>query len=186
MMRVQVKSTLIELVQDDITRQDTEAIVNAANNSLLGGGGVDGAIHRAAGPGLLAETRTLGGCDTGDARLTQGYNLKARYIIHTVGPVYNPHEPEVPQLLRSAYHRSLQLALERGIQSIAFPAVSTGVYGYPLREAAEIALDTVIGFVSEHEGIALVRFVLFDDSALQVYETVLKRLVDQKEDLRIV
>lgn len=185
-MQANVSSTLIELVQDDITQQDTEAIVNAANKSLLGGGGVDGAIHRAAGPGLLAETRTLGGCATGDARLTQGYNLKARYVIHAVGPVYHPNDPEVPQRLRSAYRRSMQLAFERGIKSIAFPAISTGVYGYPLHEAADIALDTVISFVSEHNGFTLVRFVLFDSAALQVYERALARLAEKKEDLRIV
>jgi O-acetyl-ADP-ribose deacetylase (regulator of RNase III) len=185
-MRAHVHSAVIELVQGDITLQDTDAIVNAANTSLLGGGGVDGAIHKAAGPGLLAETRTLGGCDTGDARITRGYNLKARYIIHAVGPVYRPHDPEVARLLASAYRRSMQLAVEHGIKSIAFPAISTGVYGYPLREAAEIALETVISFVGEHDPFTLVRFVLFDGAAFGVYAGTLNRLADKRKDLRIV
>ena len=182
-MRTTINAALVELVQGDITAQDTEAIVNAANNSLLGGGGVDGAIHRAAGPGLLAETRTLGGCKTGDAKITLGYNLKAQYVIHAVGPVYRPHDPEVARLLASAYRRSMQLAHEHGIKSIAFPAISTGVYGYPLDEAADIALETVTSFVAKHGGFELVRFVLYGSSAYEVYHDALQRLTGTKKDL---
>ena len=185
-MRTQIRSTTIELVQGDITQQDTEAIVNAANSSLLGGGGVDGAIHRAAGPDLLRETRTLGGCNTGDARITKGYRLKARYVIHAVGPVYQPGSSQVAALLASAYRRSLELAHEHNIHSIAFPAISTGVYGYPLDEAAPLALQTVIQFVQEFNGFQLIRFVLFDRGAFQVYARALEHLVGEKEDLRLV
>jgi O-acetyl-ADP-ribose deacetylase (regulator of RNase III) len=184
MIRTQIKGTSIELVQGDITRQDTDAIVNAANSSLLGGGGVDGAIHRAAGPNLLAETRTLGGCNTGDAKITGGYNLKARHVIHAVGPVYRPRDPQVAQLLTSAYRRSMEIAHDRGIKTIAFPAISTGVYGYPLEEAAPLALRTVMDYVSVHDGFGLVRFVLFDASALQAFAEALEKLVAEIEDLR--
>jgi O-acetyl-ADP-ribose deacetylase (regulator of RNase III) len=176
-MRVQFHHTTLETLQGDITLESTDAIVNAANSSLLGGGGVDGAIHRAAGPGLLAETRTLGGCNTGDAKLSRGYNLNARYVIHTVGPVYQRNNPDCPRLLASAYRRSLEVAQAHGIQTIAFPAISTGVYGYPVEEATPIAVHTVYDFVKRETNIQLVRFVLFNQHTRQTYEDELHRLM---------
>ncbi|NOR05881.1 MAG: O-acetyl-ADP-ribose deacetylase [Deltaproteobacteria bacterium] len=175
-MEVKIGSSVLELIQGDITQQDTEAIVNAANRTLLGGGGVDGAIHWAAGPELLTECRTLGGCDTGDAVITRGYKLKAQYVIHTVGPVYKGPNPSTERLLESAYRRSLEVALAKGISSMAFPAISTGAYGYPLGEAASVALRTIIGFLQAHPEIKLVRFVLFNQRALEAFEESLGRL----------
>jgi O-acetyl-ADP-ribose deacetylase len=177
-MKATVGSSVIELVQGDITQQDTEAIVNAANRSLLGGGGVDGAIHRAAGPGLLAECRTLGGCETGDAVLTRGYLLKAKYVIHTVGPVYRGPDPRTERLLESAYRRSLEVALAKGIRSVAFPSISTGAYGYPLQEAAHAALRAVGNFLREHPEIQLVRFVLFGAEAFRAFEKAMNKAVE--------
>jgi O-acetyl-ADP-ribose deacetylase len=176
MIRAQIHHTTLELVQGDITRQETDAIVNAANSSLLGGGGVDGAIHQAAGPRLLAETRTLGGCKTGDAKISGGYNLKTRHVVHTVGPVYYRGDLAVAQLLASAYRRSLEVAAEHRLKTIAFPAISTGVYGYPLKEAAPIALRAVCEFVQRQEQITLVRFVLFDQQAFDEFASALDRL----------
>ena len=175
-MEVDVGPSVVELTQGDITKQDTDAIVNAANRSLLGGGGVDGAIHRAAGPELLAECRTLGGCETGEAVLTRGYRLKAQYVIHTVGPVYRGPSAATKRLFESAYRRSLEVALVKGIRSVAFPSISTGVYGYPLGEAAPVALGTAIQFVRDHPEIELVRFVLHGRRALETFQEALQRL----------
>ncbi len=165
----------IVIGQGDITTLKMDAIVNAANTSLLGGGGVDGAINRAAGPGLLAECRPIGGWPTGEARLTKGYRLPARYVIHTVGPVYRGR-PQDPQLLKSCYVNSLGLAKSNGIASIAFPAVSCGVYGYPIQEAAQIALDTAGTFLSDQPDIQRIVFALFSDADRKVYERVLNSM----------
>jgi O-acetyl-ADP-ribose deacetylase (regulator of RNase III) len=180
-MQVQINGSILELVEGDITKQDTEAIVNAANNSLLGGGGVDGAIHRAGGPEILDECRRLGGCDTGDAKITTGGRLRAKYVIHTVGPVYWREGAErAAELLSSAYRRSLEVAVENGVRSVAFPSISTGAYGYPLEEAAPIALKTALAFLSAQpeSGVKLVRFVLYGRLAYQVYQRALASLVD--------
>jgi O-acetyl-ADP-ribose deacetylase (regulator of RNase III) len=160
----------IEIVVDDITRQRVDAIVNAANRSLLGGGGVDGAIHRAAGPDLLAECRTLGGCPTGQARITRGYLLPARYVIHTVGPVWRGGGEDEPALLGACYRNSMQLASEHELTSIAFPAISTGIYGYPPESAARTALDAVKRFAESPTTVELVRFVCFDFDNKRIYE----------------
>ena len=160
----------------DITTADVECIVNAANSSLLGGGGVDGAIHRAAGPDLLRECRALHGCKTGEAKITGGYRLQARYVIHTVGPVYTG-APRDAELLRSCYWNSLELARAHGIRSIAFPAISTGVYGYPLRPATEIACQTVADWLSAHPDSPMaVLFACFDDRTSDVYREVWGKL----------
>ncbi len=166
----------VELVCGDITLQDTDAIVNAANNSLLGGGGVDGAIHRAGGSAILAECRRLGGCETGDAKITGGGRLKAKYVIHTVGPVYRDGRHNEPQLLASAYRRSVEVAVENGLRSLSFPSISTGAYGYPIAAAAHIALRTVADALRTHPQITLARFVLFSTSDLAVYEEALAEL----------
>ncbi len=176
-MRFEIDDSAIELVQGDITQQDTDAIVNAANSSLLGGGGVDGAIHRAAGPELLAECRTLGGCETGDAKITRGYRLKAKHVIHAVGPVYRDGRHGEDELLASAYCRSLEIAAEHHLQSVAFAAISTGIYGYPLQDAARIALRTILNFLQEHDEPTLVRMVLFDRRAFEVHQQVLQELL---------
>lgn len=166
----------IELRPGDITEFDGDAIVNAANSSLLGGGGVDGAIHRAAGPELLAECRTLGGCPTGQAKITSGYRLRAKFVIHTVGPVYGGGRHGEPELLRSCYECSLRLAVENGVKSIAFPAISCGVYGYPMEEAARIALGTTAEFLTRHGEIERVVFYLFGEQAMSVYSEALSEL----------
>ncbi len=171
-----IHQTRLELLEGDITRQDTDAIVNAANSSLLGGGGVDSAIHRAAGPELLAETRALGGCKTGDAKISRGYRLKARYVIHTVGPVYHSGDPQVADMLASCYRRSLEVAQEHHLGSIAFPSISTGAYGYPLELAAPIALGTVAAYLRQQSHITLVRFVLYNEAILGIYRQALNLL----------
>jgi len=162
----------IEIQQGDITRLKVDAIVNAANSRLLGGGGVDGAIHRAAGPQLLVECRTLGGCPTGEARITAGYNLPAKHVIHTVGPVYSGR-PQDARLLAGCYRSSLQMAVDNNLRSIAFPAISCGVYGYPIKDACKIAITTCVGFLKEHASLDRVVFVLFSDADRRIYEETL-------------
>ncbi|MGQ9526015.1 MAG: O-acetyl-ADP-ribose deacetylase [Armatimonadota bacterium] len=174
-MKAHIGESVIEILKGDITQQDTEAIVNAANRTLLGGGGVDGAIHRAGGPAILEECRKLGGCDTGDAKITTGGRLKAKYVIHTVGPVYQDGKHGEPDLLASCHRRSLEVASENGITSVAFPAISTGAYGYPLTEAAPVAITSVIEYLKAHQDIKLVRFVLFDEPAYKTFAAELKR-----------
>lgn len=168
--------TIIELIKGDITKLAVDAIVNAANNTLLGGGGVDGAIHRAAGPELVRECATLGGCETGDAKITMGYLLPARHVIHTVGPVWRDGNQGEPELLKKAYHSCFRLAREHAIRGIAFPAISCGVYGYPMREAAAIALSQAQEAIDQDNGLERVIFVLFNEEGLQVYREAAGRL----------
>jgi len=164
----------IELVQADITRLEVDAIVNAANTSLLGGGGVDGAIHRAAGRGLLDECRTLGGCPTGEAKITKGYNLPAKWVIHTVGPVWHGGRHGEDELLASCYRNSLALTEKHGIRTIAFPAISTGVYGFPMERAARIAVKEVAGFLEQNTSVEKVMLVCFDKFAHDVFAKALR------------
>lgn len=176
-MQVQVGTSVLELIEGDITIQDVDAIVNAANAALSGGGGVDGAIHRAAGPQLLDECRRLGGCKTGEARITNGYRLPARYVIHAVGPVFRSGRHGEAVLLANAYRASLELATEHLVSSIAFPAISTGVYGYPMEDAARIAFRTILDYMEEHPELRLVRYVLYDDRALAIHQRILEQVL---------
>lgn len=164
------------VVQGDITRQAVDAIVNAANAQLLRGGGVDGAIHRAAGPELQEECRTIGGCPTGEARITKGYRLPARHVIHTVGPVWHGGGRGEAALLASCYRRSLELALEHGVRTVAFPGISTGVYGYPLEDATRIAITTVGASLARMPAIEQVRLVTFGEQATEVAQRILAEL----------
>ena len=165
----------IEIIQGDITKVEVDAIVNAANKTLLGGGGVDGAIHRAAGPKLLEECRTLGGCETGEAKITRGYNLPAKFVIHTVGPIWHEGKSNEAELLRNCYLNSLKLAEEHGLKTIAFPAISTGAYGYPIEEAAKIAIKAVRDYLKNSK-IEKAILVLFSDRDRQVYERTMKQV----------
>jgi O-acetyl-ADP-ribose deacetylase (regulator of RNase III) len=170
---VKKSATKIDIGRGDITKLDVDAIVNAANTTLLGGGGVDGAIHRAAGPELLAECRTLGGCRPGEANITRGYNLPARFIIHTVGPVWSGGTRGEGEVLANCYRNSLQLAVDNGIKTIAFPAISCGTYRYPISEAAQIALETTREFLPNRENIDKVIFVVTNDQILEAYRRLL-------------
>ena len=169
----------IEIIQGDITKQSVDAIVNAANTSLLGGGGVDGAIHRAAGPELLAECRTLHGCRTGEAKITKGYRLPAKFVIHTPGPVWHGGGQNEDALLASCYRSCLTLAAEHGLKTVDFPSISTGVYRFPLDRAAGIAIGTIAAFLREHPEIERVRMVCFDAKTRGFYEAALRRLEAQ-------
>jgi len=175
-IRTKINQALIELICGDITEETTDAIVNAANKRLAGGAGVDGAIHRAGGPVIMEECRKIGGCPTGSAVITSGGNLKAKYVIHAVGPVYRGGGQEA-SLLQSAYRKSLELAVEKKLQSISFPAISAGVYGYPLDEASQIALSTCIHFAQTKTEMKLIRHVLFSGTIYDIFSAQLKKLL---------
>ena len=176
-MEVKIGEARLEIVEGDITRQEVDAIVNAANSSLQRGGGVDGAINLAGGPQIQEECRRIGGCPTGEARLTTGGNLPARYVIHAVGPIYRGGSQQEAELLASCYRESLRLASAKDLTSVAFPSISTGAYGYPINEAARIALKTVMDYLSQHPEIKLARFVLFGQAAYGAYEKALRELL---------
>jgi len=177
---ITINKTKLSLIMGDITKQKTDAIVNAANNSLLGGGGVDGAIHRAGGPKILEECIKIrekqGGCKTGEAVITFGGNLSAKYVIHTVGPIWRGGNNRESDLLANCYKNSLKLAVEKGIKTISFPSISTGAYGYPLEKAAETALNTVIDFLQKDDSLSEVVFVLFGQQNYDAYEKALNKI----------
>jgi len=174
--KYKIGNSILELAVGDITVQDTEAVVNAANKALSPGGGVSGAIHRAAGPELWDECRTLGGCRTGEAKLSRGYNLKAKYVIHTLGPVYSGSKSD-PEDLRDCYKNSLLLASRNKIKSVSFPSISTGIFGYPVNEASRVALKTITNFLEEHPEIELVRMVLFTEGDYGIYKASLDKIL---------
>jgi len=176
-MQTKFNQTLIELICGDITRENTDAIVNAANSRLAGGGGVDGAIHRAGGPAIMAECRQIGGCPTGQAVITTGGHLQARYVIHTVGPVYRGGGHGESGFLVSAYNNSLDLACRKNLQSLSFPAISCGIYGYPIHEAAHLALTTCIEFARRNTAIQLIRHVLFDQQTFDIFAQEFRKLM---------
>jgi O-acetyl-ADP-ribose deacetylase len=175
----------IQVIKGDITTLEVDAIVNAANSSLLGGGGVDGAIHRAAGPDLLKECRLLGGCKTGQAKITGGYKLPAKYVIHTVGPIWRGGNAGEPTLLASCYNSCLNLAMEHGVKRIAFPAISCGVYGYPANEAARIAIRTTIEYLMRNAAVEEVKFVCFEQGVFQAYREALQEVSDKLDPEQI-
>jgi O-acetyl-ADP-ribose deacetylase (regulator of RNase III) len=180
-MEFKVGKTVFFLEEGDLTLQETEAIVNAANSRLAGGGGVDGAIHRAGGPVIMEESRKIGGCPTGQAVITTGGNLKAKYVIHTVGPIYQGGNKGEARLLASAYHESLKLAHKKGIRSLAFPSLSTGAYGFPLEDAARIALKTVADYLRQYPVFDRVGFILFGSQAFQTYAQAAGKELTQEE-----
>ncbi len=173
-----IEKSILELTVGDITRQDTDAVVNAANRQLAPGGGVAGAIHRAAGPKLWEECKTLGICNTGQAKLTRGYNLSAKYVIHTVGPVYSGSKDDAEKL-KNCYRNSLLLASQNNISSISFPSISTGIFGYPVEKASKIALKTIVNFLKEHPEINLVRMVLFTRGDYDIYLSSLEKILKE-------
>ena len=180
LIKYNIGNSILELTCGDITVQETEAIANAANRRLSPGGGVSGAIHKAAGPELWEESKKLGGCETGEAKLTRGYNLKAKYVIHTVGPVYSGSEDDA-QDLKNCYKNSLLLASQKKIKSISFPSISTGIFGYPVKEASMAALKTITDFLKKHPEIELVRIVLFSESDYKIYKSSLEKILKDKD-----
>lgn len=176
LVKIKIKNSILELICGDITKQETEAIINAANETLLGGGGVDGAIHRAGGPKILEECKKIGGCKTGDAKITTGGNLKARYVIHTVGPIWRGGGEGEDKLLAGCYKRSLEVAEENNIKSISFPSISTGAYRFPVDSASKIALKTVVDYLKGNTKIERVVFVLFDEKTLEIYKGALNSI----------
>jgi len=179
-MNIKIKETTVSIKMGDITKESVDAIVNAANSGLRGGGGVDGAIHRAGGPKIMEECRKIGGCPPGQAVLTTGGNLSARYVIHTVGPIYRGGQRGEEETLQNAYVNSLSLASQNSIRSLAFPSISTGVYGYPIEKAAQVVLKTCLQYIEEHQDFDVVNFVLFSQKDYDVYAKTLKAVFPEK------